>query len=153
MNRTFRFILISGLTLLLIYCKTTKKQEKTAQKSSEAAASKNAPLAKVPAPAGVVKTEEKISFKETAATNKLMEIANGRWAGTSLEELGEGKNIYTGKCTKCHSNYPIEEFSEKKWLHEIDDMSPKAKLTSEEKLKLTKYILSYREMKTVTNGN
>ena len=40
----------------------------------------------------------------------------------------------------------IAGFSEKKWLHEIDDMSPKANLTADEKLKLTKHILSYREM-------
>jgi hypothetical protein len=32
-------------------------------------------------------------------------------------------------------------------MHEIDDMSPKAKLTPEEKLKLTKYLLAYREAK------
>jgi hypothetical protein len=41
--------------------------------------------------------------------------------------------------------------SEKSWLHEIDDMSPKAELTAEEKLKLTKYILSFREANTPSN--
>lgn len=76
-----------------------------------------------------------------------MEIAQTRWPGTVATELSEGQVIYTTRCTKCHKAYDISEFGEKKWLHEIDDMSPKAKLNPEEKLKLTKYILSYRETK------
>lgn len=76
-----------------------------------------------------------------------MEIAQTRWPGTTAAELSEGQGIYVTRCTSCHKAYNIPEFGEKKWLHEIDDMSPKAKLNADEKLKLTKYILSYRETK------
>lgn len=76
-----------------------------------------------------------------------MEIAQLRWPGTVADELSAGQGIYVTKCTQCHKAFDISEFGEKKWLHEIDDMSPKAKLTPDEKLKLTKYILSYRETK------
>jgi cytochrome c5 len=88
-----------------------------------------------------------------APTDKQMEIAQKRWANTLAEELKDGRNIYVTKCTECHKAHTIERFSEKKWLHEIDDMSPKAKLTSEEKLKLTKYVLSYREENAPVKAN
>jgi cytochrome c5 len=82
-----------------------------------------------------------------------MEIAEARWPGTVAEELKAGQITFTTKCTSCHQAYKIEGFSEKKWLHEIDDMSPRAKLSAEEKLKLTKYVLTYRETKEKLNAN
>lgn len=93
------------------------------------------------------------SKKETTATaaapaasnETILEIANKRWANTTQTELTEGKTIFENKCTACHDKKKIETRTEKNWLHEIDDMSPKAKLSADEKLKLTKYILSFRE--------
>lgn len=80
---------------------------------------------------------------------KQMQVAQTRWPGVTIEEVTEGRTIFVTKCTKCHEAYEITGFSEKKWLHEIDDMSPKANLTAEEKLKLTKHILSYREANVI----
>ena len=76
-----------------------------------------------------------------------LKMAGNRWPGTTLAELEEGQKIYTGQCTNCHKNFPVEKFTEQKWLHEIDDMSPKAKLSADQKLKLTKYLLSLRDTK------
>ena len=86
-------------------------------------------------------------------STKQLEVVEKRWAGTPISDVSEGQTIFTTKCTACHQAYEITGFSEKKWLHEIDDMSPKAKLTPEEKLKLTKHILSYREANTVAKTN
>ena len=74
-----------------------------------------------------------------------MAAAEKRWPGTTVTEVQEGQHIFTGKCTQCHKPFDIPGFSEKKWLHEIDDMSPKAELTADEKMKLTKHILSFRD--------
>lgn len=82
-----------------------------------------------------------------------MSIANKRWPNTQAIELADGETIFKTKCTKCHIAYEIGGFSEKKWLHEIDDMSPKARLTPDEKLRLTKHILSYRDMVKPTSQN
>jgi cytochrome c5 len=82
----------------------------------------------------------------SSVTQAQVDIAAKRWANTNMNELEEGEKIYKTRCNSCHGNYPIADFSEKKWLHEIDDMSPKADLTAEEKLKLTKHILSFREL-------
>lgn len=74
-------------------------------------------------------------------------MALKRWPGTTPAELVEGNKIYTTQCNRCHDNFPVEKFTEKKWLHEIDDMAPKAQLSPEEKTKLTKYLLSMRDTK------
>jgi len=59
-------------------------------------------------------------------------------------QLNEGYSIYTGACTNCHGQKNIFNRSEASWLHEIDDMSPKANLTAAQKDALTKYILSMK---------
>jgi cytochrome c5 len=81
----------------------------------------------------------------TEPTEKELAVAQKTWPSTTLDELKEGQAIYKNQCTECHKNFTITKFSEKKWKHEIDDMSPKAKLTDVQKEKLSKYILSYRE--------
>jgi cytochrome c5 len=99
------------------------------------------------------KTKQKVSESSPASVavvipgDQELAIAQTRWPNTLPEELKAGHTIYTSKCNRCHRNFDVSEFSEKKWVHEIDDMSPKAKLTPEEKLKLTKYLLAYRESK------
>ncbi|MCW3075861.1 MAG: hypothetical protein JWO32_470 [Bacteroidetes bacterium] len=75
------------------------------------------------------------------------EIAKKRWAESDGAKLIRGKSIFTKQCTECHKAFVIEKFSERKWNHEIDDMSPKAKLSPEEKQDLTYFVLSYLEMK------
>lgn len=128
-------IITAGVAVLFFaYCKTTK-----------APAASPVP----PTPPVAVAAPEK-----SPAALMQMAIVEKRWPGANAEvEIKAGQVIYTTKCVRCHKAYNIEEFGEKKWLHEIDDMSPKAKLTPEEKLNLTKYILSYRETKETLKGN
>jgi mono/diheme cytochrome c family protein len=85
-----------------------------------------------------------------AVDEKQMGVVQLRWPNTPKDDIIQGQTIFTTKCTQCHANQVITELSEKKWLHEIDDMSPKANLSAEEKLKLTKFILSYREANTAS---
>jgi hypothetical protein len=85
-------------------------------------------------------------------TEKELAVAQKTWPNTTLEELKEGNTIYRNDCSKCHKNFEVTKFSEKKWKHEIDHMAPKAKLTAEQKDKLTKFLLSYREANTVATN-
>jgi len=94
------------------------------------------------------KTTETKVVKNTVSASKPLEIAQKRWPNATSVELTEGKTIFETKCTTCHGAKNIPTRSEKSWLHEIADMSPKAKLTPEEKEKLTRYILSFREAYT-----
>lgn len=121
----FKIPAIALAVVMFAYCKTSKKTEST------------------PTPAPVA---AKPAYTPSA---KQMEFAQARWANTTDEEVKEGQNIYVTKCAKCHVAFDIMEFSEKKWIHEIDKMSPKAELTADEKLKLSKHILSYHAANSV----
>lgn len=98
------------------------------------------------------KATETISVKKTTASSSTqLQIAQKRWANATADDLAEGKIIFEGKCTNCHGAKNIPTRSEKSWLHEIKDMSPKANLTPAEKEKLTRYVLSFREKYTSTD--
>jgi len=87
--------------------------------------------------------------KNADPTEKELAIAQKTNPLITLNDLKAGQAIFINQCTECHKAYTITKFSEKKWKHEIDDMSPKAKLTDEQKATLSNYILSYREANTV----
>jgi cytochrome c5 len=72
-------------------------------------------------------------------------VAEKRWPGTSASDLLKGHSIFISNCAKCHDLPKIEIFSERKWIHEIDEMAPKAELTAAQKDLLSKYVLSFRE--------
>lgn len=76
--------------------------------------------------------------------NAELAIAQKTWPSATLQSLEEGRVIYTTKCNTCHGLKNIPNRSESSWKHEIDDMSPKAKLTAKEKELMTQYILSTR---------
>lgn len=96
------------------------------------------------------KSKQKSEKSEVAFNpgDKELAVAQKTWPNATLDELKEGNSIYRNQCTECHKNFEITKFSEKKWKHEIDDMAPKAKLTADQKEKLTRFILSYREANT-----
>ena len=96
------------------------------------------------------KTVAEVKPAVMVVDEKQMAVVQTRWPNTGKDDVILGHTIYTTKCNKCHENQVITDLTEKKWLHEIDDMSPKANLSPDEKLKLTKYILSYREANTVS---
>lgn len=72
-----------------------------------------------------------------------------KYPDATAEQLTEGHSIYTGACTNCHRQKKIFKRTEASWLHEIDVMSPKAKLTASQKDALTKYILSMKATQPV----
>lgn len=95
----------------------------------------------------------KIISVEYSPSVKQLEIANVKWVNTLPLELKQGQNIFSTNCIECHKSKTIVNYNEKKWIRIIDVMSEKSNLSAEEKLKLTKYILSYREEKTTVNSN
>jgi mono/diheme cytochrome c family protein len=72
-----------------------------------------------------------------------------KYPDVTAEQLSEGHSIFIGACTNCHGQYNIYKRSEASWLHEIDDMSPKAKLTDSQKDALTKYVLAMKATQVV----
>jgi len=92
---------------------------------------------------------KKLTATDLVPTEKELTVAQKTNTSITLSDLKKGHSIFFNQCTECHKAYEISKFSEKKWKHEIDDMSPKAKLTDEQKTLLSNYILSYREANAV----
>jgi len=120
-----RIITLLLITTVLLYCKTKKNTADTVTSSQGP---------------GV----NKITVLASGHESELI-LAQKRWAGTTAEELLEGKNIFYRKCTRCHSAKKISGRTEERWIGIIEDMAARVKLPENEKLKLTKYILSYVE--------
>ncbi|MBL7933487.1 MAG: hypothetical protein JNL60_16395 [Bacteroidia bacterium] len=123
--RSIKYFGAAFVLLALAYCKSTKT-------NTSSASNNTAEETKMPA----------VSF---TPSEKQLQIAQTRWPNTTADELSQGYSIYTTNCNKCHVLYNITEFGEKKWIHEISDMAPKAELNKEQTAKLTKHILSFRE--------
>jgi hypothetical protein len=62
-------------------------------------------------------------------------------------ELEAGRAIYVGQCARCHNPMPIQEFATDDWTGEIiPKMAKKAKLTCDETLSLTTYVVAARRL-------
>jgi cytochrome c2 len=75
-------------------------------------------------------------------------VAQQKFPSITMQEFQKGKNILAVRCTECHGIKKVETRTEQEWLKVIGRMSPKAKLSADEKTALTQYLLSYRELKT-----
>ena len=59
----------------------------------------------------------------------------------SSAQLESGRQIYVGKCTKCHSAEPIRNYPLAEWIDDImPEMSEKSKLTGEENASVLAYV-------------
>ena len=88
-------------------------------------------------------------FDSYLPTEKELTVAQKTNTIITLNDLKNGHAIYFNQCIECHKAYDIPKFSERKWKHEIDDMSPKANLTAAQKTLLSNYVLSFREANAV----
>lgn len=72
-----------------------------------------------------------------ASTNE-----NKRSAST-LAELTQGRELYINSCKKCHGLNAPESRTPEQWTKVLESMAPKAKLTSEQKDLVYKYLVNY----------
>ena len=60
---------------------------------------------------------------------------------STLQELKLGRKLYIMKCSGCHNLHLPEEYNSMEWVDNLDGMQNKAKITSEEKNLILKYLL------------
>ena len=60
----------------------------------------------------------------------------------SLEELKTGREIYVKKCSSCHQLHLPNEYTEKVWSSNLDEMQARAKITNEEKQLIYQFIVN-----------
>jgi len=56
--------------------------------------------------------------------------------GITLERANQGFALYKNKCAGCHRLHSPSEYTISKWKRTLNEMYPKAKVTSEEEKKL-----------------
>lgn len=61
----------------------------------------------------------------------------------SVEELKQGYDLYTTRCSKCHSLKSPDSRTPEQWTKVLESMAPKAKLTVEQKELVYKYLVNY----------
>lgn len=68
-----------------------------------------------------------------------------KYPGITSEQLVEGQKLYAANCAKCHTLFAPGKYSEKKWNHEIPQMSGKqfANIDAKTQESITKYILTF----------
>lgn len=59
---------------------------------------------------------------------------------TALVFASKEEELYYEKCGGCHRVYKKSEFSKEHWQKEVEDMSKRAKLTSEQKKMILNYL-------------
>lgn len=79
-------------------------------------------------------------FAFSCAPALYIPVKNDEKNGVSLAELLKGRELYEGKCGRCHSLYLPEKFNLSEWNFWIDKMRERAKLKEDEKELIIKYI-------------
>ncbi|MFZ4523612.1 MAG: c-type cytochrome [Bacteroidales bacterium] len=69
-----------------------------------------------------------------------LEVANRK--NMDLNNLNEGRQLYTGHCGSCHRLHLPGEFGEQAWRSFTNSMQPRAKITDDEKRLILDYILA-----------
>ena len=85
-----------------------------------------------------------VSLKTSAppVTPALVGAGRGSAAGT----LAEGRRIFTGACTNCHTADPVEKYSPDQWRTIVADMAARTKLTPSREAAPLAYLTAARSM-------
>jgi cytochrome c5 len=70
--------------------------------------------------------------------------AQGRWPDSTLEQLEHGRAVFAQRCAGCHALPLPDSKSEAEWKKVLDEMGAEAKLTSDERTLVERFILSVR---------
>ena len=70
------------------------------------------------------------------------EWASRRWRTTTLEDLQKGRAVYVQKCAGCHNLHTPEQYSPTEWEGYVAYMAEDAKLTAEEQVLITRFLVA-----------
>lgn len=93
--------------------------------------------------------KSKKAAKSTSSVNMepneaMLASIKTRFSDATFEDLQNGKSIYYGACTHCHHTKNIVKREELEWASILDEMAPKAKLTTKERESVWKYIMGVK---------
>ncbi|MEW5799446.1 MAG: cytochrome c [Bacteroidota bacterium] len=71
------------------------------------------------------------------------DLKQDRYNTLALDELRDGRALYVAKCSGCHSLYMPAQYSSSGWDTILTAMSPKAKITNDEAVRIRTYLTVY----------
>ena len=74
--------------------------------------------------------------------NNVEKVAT-RWPGTTRADLERGRDLYMNRCSSCHALIPPGRYPESKWHDMLGEMAPRAKLGSEDRDVVYRYLVSF----------
>jgi len=60
----------------------------------------------------------------------------------TYNKLVKGRELYVSSCGSCHNLYLPEKYSEQVWVHNLDEMQVRAKISNEQKSLILAYLTS-----------
>jgi hypothetical protein len=116
-------------TIIIVACKSTKTSVTTP------ATATNVAISKAPKPSNGIYIP---GIEE-------LEAIQLQYKDVTLQQLKNGHAIYTeGACVKCHDAKNIYFYNEIVWKNIMDDMAIRAKISSEQKDAVYKYVLAIK---------
>lgn len=70
------------------------------------------------------------------------QAAATRWPGTTLTDLERGRSLYVRRCSSCHTLHLPSERAAGEWPGLVEKMSRKARLTPEQQLDITRFVVA-----------
>ena len=64
----------------------------------------------------------------------------------SAATLQRGRELYTGRCTACHTPQPVAKYGAAKWGEILVEMSDEAKLSKTDEAAVVAYVLAARQV-------
>ncbi|MDP2339246.1 MAG: hypothetical protein Q8N05_22865 [Bacteroidota bacterium] len=83
-----------------------------------------------------------ITFGACSPALYMPSMSDASRTGVSTDSLMIGRTLYINHCGSCHNLYLPEHFSQKHWLQEMPEMQNKAKITNNETLLISKFVLA-----------
>ena len=80
--------------------------------------------------------------KNTPVSSASNEASTVSKSVVSEATIVAGHQLFDQNCGKCHRLFAPTEFNEKRWVRIIDEMAPKARLSTEDKSKVLAFVLS-----------
>lgn len=68
--------------------------------------------------------------------------AQGRWPGTTAEDLEHGRDVYVSKCSTCHLPPTPTDYAPDAWPGHILDMRDRAHLDADAEEAIRRYVIT-----------
>jgi mono/diheme cytochrome c family protein len=82
------------------------------------------------------------SFLLLASCSSQLYVPIEATSSVSVEDLKIGREIYVKKCSSCHQLHLPNQYTEKVWSLNLNEMQARAKITDQEKQLIYQYLVN-----------